>query len=58
MSTNPVNGCLSDIALDMKLMEGQGRGESTLKRLKLDTPYELICNILRVTIPLNVYEKY
>lgn len=57
MPTNPVNGCLSDIALDMKLMEGQGRGESTLKEMKLDNPYELICNILRVTIPLNNYEK-
>ena len=41
----------------MKLMEGQGRGESTLKEMKFDKPYELICNILRVTIPLNNYEK-
>lgn len=57
MPTNPVNGCLTDIALDMKLMEGQGRGESTLKELKLEKPYELICNILRVTIPINNYEK-
>ena len=56
MPTNPINGCLSDIALKTRLMEGQGRGEETLKKYlgKLDKkPYELICNILRVKIPLN-----
>ncbi len=57
MPTNPVNGCLADIALDMKLMEGQGRGESTLKEMNLESPYELICNILRVTVPFDSYEK-
>lgn len=57
MPTNPVNGCLSDIALDMKLMEGQGKGEKTLEKMNLESPYELICNILRVTIPLNNYGK-
>lgn len=57
MPTNPVNGCLADIALDMKFMEGQGRGEKTLKEMQLNKPYELICNILRVTIPIKDYDN-
>lgn len=55
MPTNPINGCLTEIAMDMHLIEGQGKGEETLKMLSKDytkKPYELICNILKVTIPL------
>lgn len=50
MPTNPINGCLTDIALDMRLIEGQGRGEETLESYSSAVNYELICNILKVTI--------
>ena len=62
MPTNPVNGCITEIAIDMKLMEGQGRGEQDFSNYfksvsKSDTkPYELICNILTVTIPILANE--
>lgn len=62
MPTNPINGCLTEIAMDMQLMEGQGRGEETLEKLLEESsasyeiseaPYELISNILKVTIPVK-----
>lgn len=59
MPTNLVNGCLAEIAFEMHLMEGQGRGEETLRKIykKFNKsnykPYDLVTNILRVTIPLR-----
>ncbi|MCH5180327.1 MAG: hypothetical protein J1F32_03875 [Erysipelotrichales bacterium] len=55
MPTNPVNGCLKEIAVEIGFMEGQGRGGETFKNVFSvnDKPYEIICNILKVKIPLN-----
>lgn len=59
MPTNPVNGCLADIAIESHFMEGQGRGSETikeyLKSIKSDdrNVYELVCDILTTTIPFE-----
>lgn len=56
MPTNILNGCLTEIATNLNLMEGQGRGEETLKKMygnSIQQPYNLICNILNVSIPLK-----
>lgn len=58
MPTNPVNGCLTDIAINAHFMEGQGRGSADLKKYLQEFDkqnymvYETVCDILITKIPL------
>ena len=62
MPTNPINGSLADIAIDVGAMEGSGKGSDDLKKymklFKSDNlginkkkPYVIISDIMVVTLP-------
>ena len=63
MPTNPVNGCLTEIAISEHFMEGQGRGSADLKKylkslgMEGQVVYEAVCDILITTIPLPLNSK-
>ncbi len=58
MPTNPINGCLTDIAINEGFMEGQGRGTADLEKYvesvekNQKAVYEAVCDILITKIPL------